>query len=59
VGTWGQTLRVASRYDPAVLSGFGAAKNNLHAPNENMPVKRSLQGIESAATIFQEFADRT
>lgn len=44
---------------PAVLSGFGAAENNLHAPNENMPIERYLQGIKFAATIFQEFADRT
>jgi len=44
---------------PAVLSGFGAPDNNLHAPNENMPVDRYLQGIKFAATIFQEFADRT
>ena len=43
---------------PAVLSGFGAPENNLHAPNENMPVDRYLQGIKFAATIFQEFADR-
>ncbi|MEM7124808.1 MAG: M20/M25/M40 family metallo-hydrolase [Chloroflexota bacterium] len=43
---------------PAVLSGFGAAENNLHAPNENMPIDRYLQGIKFAATIFQEFADR-
>jgi acetylornithine deacetylase/succinyl-diaminopimelate desuccinylase-like protein len=44
---------------PAVLSGFGAPDNNLHAPNENMPVDRYMQGIKFAATIFQEFADRT
>jgi len=44
---------------PAVLSGFGAADNNLHAPNENMPIDRYIQGIKFAATIFQEFADRT
>jgi acetylornithine deacetylase/succinyl-diaminopimelate desuccinylase-like protein len=44
---------------PAVLSGFGAPDNNLHAPNENMPVDRFIQGIKFAATIFQEFADRT
>jgi acetylornithine deacetylase/succinyl-diaminopimelate desuccinylase-like protein len=43
---------------PAVLSGFGAPENNLHAPNENMPVDRYLQGIKFAATIYQEFADR-
>lgn len=43
---------------PAVLSGFGAADNNLHAPNENMPIDRYLQGIKFAATIFQEFAAR-
>ncbi|MBX2998017.1 MAG: hypothetical protein KF893_05855 [Caldilineaceae bacterium] len=24
----------------AVMGGFGAAENNLHAPNENMPVDR-------------------
>lgn len=44
---------------PAVLSGFGAPENNLHAPNENMPIERYMQGIKFAATIFQEFADRT
>lgn len=44
---------------PAVLSGFGAPENNLHAPNENMPIERYIQGIKFAATIFQEFADRT
>jgi acetylornithine deacetylase/succinyl-diaminopimelate desuccinylase-like protein len=44
---------------PAVLSGFGAPENNLHAPNENMPVERYIQGIKFAATIFQEFAERT
>jgi len=42
---------------PAVLSGFGAPENNLHAPNENMPVERYIQGVKFAATIFQEFAD--
>lgn len=40
---------------PAVLSGFGAAENNLHAPNENMPIDRYIQGIQYAATIFDEF----
>ncbi len=40
---------------PAVLSGFGAAENNLHAPNENMPIDRYIQGIKFAATIFEEF----
>jgi acetylornithine deacetylase/succinyl-diaminopimelate desuccinylase-like protein len=44
---------------PAVLSGFGAAENNLHAPNENMPIERYIQGIKFAATIFEEFAKRT
>ncbi len=44
---------------PAVLSGFGAAENNLHAPNENMPIDRYLQGIKFAAMIFEEFAKRT
>jgi acetylornithine deacetylase/succinyl-diaminopimelate desuccinylase-like protein len=43
---------------PAVLSGFGAAQNNLHAPNENMPIDRYIQGIKYAATIFEEFATR-
>jgi len=43
---------------PAVLSGFGAPENNLHAPNENMPIERYIQGIKFAATIFQEFAER-
>ena len=44
---------------PAVLSGFGAAENNLHAPNENMPIERYIQGVKFAATIFEEFAQRT
>jgi acetylornithine deacetylase/succinyl-diaminopimelate desuccinylase-like protein len=43
---------------PAVLSGFGAAENNLHAPNENMPVSRYLQGIEYAGEIYRQFARR-
>lgn len=42
---------------PAVLSGFGAPDNNLHAPNENMPVARYLQGIQYAALIMREYAD--
>ncbi len=40
---------------PAVLSGFGAPDNNLHAPNENMPIERYIQGIEYAAAIFEEY----
>ncbi|MGY2894880.1 M20/M25/M40 family metallo-hydrolase [Deinococcus sp. UYEF24] len=44
---------------PAVLSGFGAPENNLHGPNENMPVDRFLQGIKFAAAIMQHYADRT
>jgi len=44
---------------PAVLSGFGAADNNLHAPNENMPVARYLQGIEFAGEIYRQFARLT
>ena len=43
---------------PAAMSGFGAAENNLHAPNENMPIDRYIQGIKYAATIFDEFAKR-
>ena len=43
---------------PAVMSGFGAADNNLHATNENMPIERYIQGIKFAATIFQEFDAR-
>lgn len=42
---------------PAVLSGFGAPENNLHAPNENMPVDRYLQGIQYAAAIMHEYAE--
>lgn len=42
---------------PAVLSGFGSPENNLHAPNENMPLERYIQGIKYAATIFEEFAN--
>ncbi|MEM6428264.1 MAG: M20/M25/M40 family metallo-hydrolase [Deinococcota bacterium] len=41
---------------PAVLSGFGAPDNNLHAPNENMPIDRYLQGIEYAARIMANYA---
>ena len=44
---------------PAVLSGFGAPDNNLHAPNENMPIERYIQGIEYAATIFEAYAKET
>ncbi|NLE77451.1 MAG: M20/M25/M40 family metallo-hydrolase [Chloroflexi bacterium] len=43
---------------PAVMSGFGAHDNKLHAPNENMPIERYLQGIKYAATIYHEFAQR-
>jgi acetylornithine deacetylase/succinyl-diaminopimelate desuccinylase-like protein len=39
-----------------VLSGFGAPDNNLHAPNENMPIDRYLQGIEYAARIMANYA---
>jgi acetylornithine deacetylase/succinyl-diaminopimelate desuccinylase-like protein len=39
----------------AVLSGFGAPDNNLHAPNENMPVDRYIQGVKYAATIFHNY----
>lgn len=41
---------------PAVLSGFGAPENNLHGPNENMPVARYIQGIKYAAAIYHEYA---
>jgi len=41
----------------AVLSGFGAPDNNLHAPNENMPIDRYIQGIKYAATIFANYAE--
>jgi acetylornithine deacetylase/succinyl-diaminopimelate desuccinylase-like protein len=41
---------------PAVLSGFGAPENNLHGPNENMPVERFIQGIKYAAAIYHEYA---
>jgi acetylornithine deacetylase/succinyl-diaminopimelate desuccinylase-like protein len=41
---------------PAVLSGFGAPDNNLHAPNENMPIERYMQGIAYAARIMDEYA---
>jgi len=41
---------------PAVLSGFGAPDNNLHAPNENMPIDRYIQGIQYAAAIMYEYA---
>ena len=43
---------------PAVLSGFGAPENNLHAPNENMPIARYIQGIHYAAAIMQEYAEQ-
>ena len=41
---------------PAVLSGFGAPDNNLHAPDENMPVARYHQGMAYAARIMDEYA---
>lgn len=41
---------------PAVLSGFGAPENNLHGPNENMPIARYVQGIKYAAAIYHEYA---
>lgn len=41
---------------PAVLSGFGAPDNNLHAPNENMPIARYKQGMAFAARIYDEYA---
>ena len=44
---------------PAVLSGFGAPENNLHGPNENMPIARFIQGIKYAAAIFHEYAHLT
>ncbi len=44
---------------PAVLSGFGAPENNLHGPNENMPIARFVQGIKYAAAIFHEYALKT
>ena len=44
---------------PAVLSGFGAPENNLHGPNENMPITRFIQGIKYAAAIFHEYAHLT
>jgi len=43
---------------PAVLSGFGAPDNNLHAPNENMPLDRYRQGMAFAARIFDEYAQQ-
>ena len=56
VSTQGTIMTAAPH--PAVLSGFGAAENNLHAPNENMPIARYIQGIKFAATIFEEFGVR-
>jgi acetylornithine deacetylase/succinyl-diaminopimelate desuccinylase-like protein len=44
---------------PAVLSGFGAPENNLHGPNENMPIARFIQGIKYAAAIYHEYALET
>ena len=43
---------------PAAGAGTGYADSKGHAPNENMPIERYLQGIKFAATIFQEFADK-
>lgn len=44
---------------PAVLSGFGAPENNLHGPNENIPIARYIQGIKYAAAIYHEYALET
>lgn len=41
---------------PAVLSGFGAPENNLHSPNENIPIARYIQGMKYAAAIYHEYA---
>ena len=51
-----QGIIMLSISHPAVLSGFGAPDNNLHAPNENMPIKRYMQGIAYAARIMDEYA---
>ncbi|MCB0046534.1 MAG: M20/M25/M40 family metallo-hydrolase [Caldilineaceae bacterium] len=57
MGVSTQGVIMVSVPHPAVLSGFGAAENNLHAPNENMPITRYLQGIKFAATIFENFGE--
>jgi acetylornithine deacetylase/succinyl-diaminopimelate desuccinylase-like protein len=41
---------------PAVLAGFSDPDCRLHAPNENIPVDRLLNGIKFAATIMEEYA---
>lgn len=40
---------------PTVLTGFGPATPNLHAPNENIGIEDYLRGIKYAATIMEEF----
>jgi len=43
---------------PVVITGFGPANSNLHAPNENMPVDYYIRGIKFAAAIMESFAKR-
>ena len=43
---------------PVIITGFGPAKSNLHAPNENMPVDFFIRGIKYAAAIMESFAAR-
>lgn len=44
---------------PVVITGFGPANSNLHAPNENMPVDYFIRGIKFSAAIMESFARRS
>lgn len=43
---------------PVIITGFGPAQSNLHAPNENMPVDHFIRGIKYAVAIIESFASR-
>lgn len=44
---------------PTVLTGFGPVDANLHAPNENIPVKDYINGIKYAAAIMSNYGKRS
>lgn len=47
-GVFSEALKV-----PVVLTGFTLPDSNLHAPNENMPVKNWHQGLEALGDYFE------
>jgi len=41
---------------PAVITRFGAPGDNIHAPNENIPIDTFIRGIKYTAAIMAYFA---